>query len=359
MMPRVRLQMLVYNESFEDIDRVMRSLEAVRYPKESWHITLVSNAYPDHDTYGHLQRNWLPKAGETLPHLHLLRMDPNGGFAGGHQFAYKQTGDWDAEFVYLLNADGHLDPDALTNVVQYMQAHPNAAIVQSRVMLQKEPERLNSCGNCMHVLGFGFSDGYRQRPEDVDPRPHFYASGAGMLLRTSMIDAIGGLFDPFYFLYHEDVDVSWRARLAGYDIGYAEDSAMYHDYTFSSSIQKFFWMERNRHMTNLAHYKWPTLFLLFPLALVMEVGSMIFALKSGWGLGKLQSWLSFLTTPVWVWIWERRKLIRRIRCASDRELMNHMVGSITSQEVENPFVTHVVNPVSEAYFNIVKSLVRW
>lgn len=186
----------------------------------------------------------------------------------------------------------------------------------------------------------------------------FYASGAGMLIRSSIIDQIGGMFEPSYFMYHDDVDISWRARLAGFDIGFADDSVVYHRYEFSRSMKKFFWMERNRHLTNLCNYEIGTLLLIAPPMIVMEIGTLFFAFRSGWWKEKLRSWAFFGKRSTWQYIIERRLLIRSLRVRSDRDMLEHMTGVITAQETENPIMNFVVNPVMNAYFWALKQIVR-
>lgn len=187
----------------------------------------------------------------------------------------------------------------------------------------------------------------------------FYASGAGVLIRAKVLEEIGGLFDPSYFMYHEDVDLAWRARLTGYNVMLAPDSVIFHRYEFSKSIKKFYWMERNRHLTNLVCYRWRTLLLLMPVYLVMELGTLVFALKSGWGKEKMHSWAHFLKPSTWRWIGARRRLIQRSRKKSDHEMLGFMTGMIVNQEVEQPILTHVVNPVCRIYLFLLRTLVRW
>ncbi len=358
MMPRVSLQILIFKESFEVIDRAIQSMMDIDYPADRLQIVLLSNYAEGHDTYGHVQQTWMNK--ENRFEIVLLRDEPNSGFAGGHQHAYEGGMAGNPDYIYLLNADGHLDTQAVREAVRYMEERPKVAIAQSRIMLEQEPELLNSCGNHMHYLGFGYSDGYRKRPEEIDEgAAHFYASGAGVTLRASALEEIGGMFDPSYFLYHEDVDVSWRARLAGYDIGYAKDSVMYHDYEFASSIRKFYWMERNRFLTHFTHLKWRTLLLVWPLMKVMELGTLVYALKSGWFVTKLNVYLHFFKPSTWSYIRSRRRLVRSIRRVDDRELLAVMVPTIEAQEVANVLLDKVANPVMRVYYRFLLWAVRW
>jgi len=358
--PKVAVQILLYVTPPEEFDRLMSSLETVNYPKDCWKIVLVKN-YSDKalTPSEYVREKWLVKVGKTLPEVVFYEQSPNLGFAGGHVKAEELSRSWQPDYLYLLNDDAWVAPDFLVQAVTLAEEKKNTALVQSLVMLD-DGERVNSVGNAMHFLGFGFTIGHRQLPHEIkDDLPMFYTSGAGLLVRSSILQKISGLFESFYGSYHEDLDLSWRARLAGYDIVMAPDSKIFHHYEFSKSIKKFYFMERNRHLTNLVNYKWPTLLLFAPAAFVMEVGTLVFSFRSGWWKEKLRSYLYFLRPATWLWVFHRRAQVRKFRVKTDREMMNFMTGKIVNQEVDNPIMKYLVNPVMEVYFWFLKLVVRW
>lgn len=351
----------------EKLDRFFDSLAKVNAPEGGWALVITDHPSPHGSLHEYYETKVKPRIGKDLPETIINESDANRGYSGGHQYAYDQySKSFNPTYIYPINEDTYLDPNIFVEVVKYADAHPNMAIIQSRLMLAQHPTQFNSCGNALQFLGFGFSMGSKEefipgssRQQQCHNMPMFYTTGAGVLIRTSVIDKIGGIFEPSYFMYHEDVDICWRAQLAGFDIGYAEDSVLYHHYEFSKSMKKFYWMERNRHLTNLVNYKIPTLLLILPATLVMECGTFIFALKSGWWKEKIRSWTHFAKPSTWKWITARRKMIRGLRVRTDRELLEHMTGIITAQEIENPLVTYCVNPVMNAYFMVLKLVVRW
>ncbi|MEK7105181.1 MAG: glycosyltransferase family 2 protein [Patescibacteria group bacterium] len=360
--PKVAVIYLTYNTaaSAVDIPDCLRTLEQVDYPLDRWRVVIVENPSKHGASHPMIERDWKPKAGKTLPDMSIHLNECDVGFAGACNVGFEAAKQWGADYVYLLNQDAVVDPHFLKTVVAYAEAQPNAAVVQSRIMLKQSPELYNTRGNAFHYLGFGFSLGYREpfrHGEASDSQPFFYASGAGVLVRVKATETIG-LFEPSYYMYHEDVDLSWRARLAGFTIGYAEDSVIYHRYEFSKSIRKFYWMERNRHLTNLVNYRWRTLCLIAPLAFVMECGTLLFAFRSGWWREKLKSWGHFLKPSTWGWIMKRRGKLRTIRRCRDQELLPFMTGQITNQET-NSFLMRLVNPIFARYFSFLKRVVRW
>lgn len=373
---KVVIQILVYCEPFDMIDRLFASLERVAYPQEKWELMILNNVHPAHrELKAYIAEKWLPKFVAAGIRVYFFEKEPNLGFAGGHQWLYERALELDSEFVYLLNSDAVVDPEVLSEVVAHARVHPKSGLIQSRVMLQQEPELLNSYGNAMHFLGFGFSLGYRAKPsEDGYPeaasfveegaekkrQPMFYPSGAGVLVRVSTIQKNGGLFDYRYFLYHEDSDVGWRTLVSGHDVSYASKSVIYHQYEFAKSITKFYWMERNRFVNLFVFYRLPTLVLIAPLLIAMEIGTLGFAiLKGGWWREKLKMWMFFWKPSSWRWIAKRRALVKWIRTRSDREMLEYMVGDVTNQEVESFLLNKVVNPCMRVYFRVLKFVVRW
>ena len=360
--PKVAIQLVTYwtPSGQKDIERCLKALERLRYPKDRWALVIVDNPSLQGSASEYIQKEWFPKIGASLPEIFFVKNEENTGFAGGHSRAYDEAKKWGADMVYLLNQDAVIERNALNQVVKYSIANPDAALVQSRIMLFDRPELLNSHGNCLHFLGQGYADGNGQRPADIKSnRPKFYASGAAVLVKTSVVDEIGGLFDPRYFMYHEDVDLSWRARLAGHEIGYAKDSIVYHRYEFSRSMDKFFWMERNRFITHFAHLKLATLALIAVPMLISELASLIFATKNGWLKKKLEAYKALTSPETRAMIQERRALSKSIRKVPDREILKQMAGSIHAQEISHPVIEYVANPVLGAYHKVLKAVVVW
>lgn len=361
-LPKIAIQLVTYwsKDGAVDIDLCMRSIERVRYPKDRLAIVIVDNPSPSGSASEYMQKNWLHKSGDNFPETFFVKNKTNTGFAGGHERAYTESKKWGAEAVYLLNQDAVMDRGALERIVEVMVNNPEMAIVQSRIMLFDKPELLNSKGNCLHYLGFGYSDGNGTKPDDSgNQHPHFYASGAAMLARLSVVDKIGGLFDERYFMYHEDVDISWRARLAGYQIGYAHDSIVYHRYEFSRSVEKFFFMERNRLITHFTHLKFKSFVLVLVPMLVSEIAGLVFSVRAGWLDKKVSAYKALLSREVRDIIKERRKLSFTIRVVGDRDIFKHMVGVIEAQEVTSPIIKYIANPLLNTYFKVLKFVMFW
>lgn len=358
---KVVIQVLLFDDRIEDLDRLFDSLARTDYPRELVEILAVQNSKPGREDIADAAlQKWVPRAATgNGPRVRFMRNAENLGFAGGHQAALAVALQSDPEFLYLLNSDCSVEPGFIRAAVAYAAAHPSAALVQSRIMLEQEPELLNSSGNALHFLGFGFARGYRRRPAEPETLPMFYPSGAGVLVRLAALPAMGGLFDPEYFLYHEDSDLGWRALLTGHEVAYAPDSVVYHRYEFGRSTAKFYWIERNRIANLLIFFRLRTLALILPVGLAMEAGMLLFAFKNGWWREKLRALAWYFRPSTWRWLAARRSTVQALRVKRDRDLLERMVGEIANQEVESPLLTRVVNPVTRAYLAMLKRVVRW
>ena len=166
-----------------------------------------------------------------------------------------------------------------------------------------------------------------------------------------------GLFDENIFSYHEDSDLCLRAKLAGYKLVLAKDSMVYHDYSFPTKKNKkrYFWMEKNRLYIILKFYKLKTLLLILPVMLFMDVGQIIFALKKGYVFEWLKSRFWFLIN--FNKLYRARREVQKNRQIGDRELTKNFASEIKYQELKNPLLEKIANPVMKFYWQIIKKFI--
>jgi GT2 family glycosyltransferase len=234
--------------------------------------------------------------------------------------------------------------------------------VQSLVRLWKTPEKINATGGMVHFLGFGFvrDNGRTMTQEDVAPLDGgdiAYASGAAVLYRSSVLREVG-LLDPYYFMYHEDLELGWRIRLAGYRNVLAARSVAEHNYEFKRSVQKFFWMERNRWIVHLGLLRPWSMVVLLPWMLGLEMALLLFAIKGGWIREKLLVYRDLLRPATWKHVRAKRRTIAALRRVQDREIVRHWTARIAHQEVANPIVEYVANPMLMAMWFILRPFMR-
>jgi len=173
-----------------------------------------------------------------------------------------------------------------------------------------------------------------------------------------------GMWDHDFFLYHEDLEWAYRLRSAGYKTVMVRDSVFYHKYQFSRSIQKFYWMERNRYGVMLMFFKWRTLLLMLPMQIVMECGLVVFALKGGWFDKRLELYKYWIKPASWkLWLGKRKNIfaIKKKNGVTDRDLLKTTVSKILFQDesMRNPLLIYVGNPIMTVYYKLFMFLVRW
>lgn len=363
--PRVSVIVVSYGHA-RFLPALFASLERVDYPRGRWQVTLLDNASED-GTAELVRRELIAPDGGWKGGLagRFVASAANLGFAGGNDLLIREAMEEGYDFVYLLNPDTEVEPDFLARAVEAAASDPKLGAVQSLLLMGQDHGEVNSAGNAFHYLGFSFCVGYRDRadsPECLAIRDRLpeiaTASGAGLLLRVAALRETGP-FDEIFFAYHDDLELSLKLRLAGWGIALAPRSVVYHHYEFSRSVRKYYWMERNRLLTLLVFLRWRTLLLIFPMLAALECGMFFFAFRSGWWREKSRSYSWFLSPRNLRAAMRLRGEVRRLRKIPDRELAHRMVSEISYQEIDNPLLRRVGNPMMRGYWRLVLPLIRW
>ena len=183
----------------------------------------------------------------------------NTGFAGGVAAGAARAG---GDVLVLVNNDAVPDPDFVERGLARLAAEPDLAAVAGHVVLEGAFRRVDDDRSTDDLVALGGA-AWRRSDEGVelvnstgvvvdasangvdrdwlapagaasagdDP---FAFSGAAVFLRRPALESVGG-FDPSLFMYYEDVDVSWRLRLAGHRVGYEPGARVVHRHAGSSS----------------------------------------------------------------------------------------------------------------------------
>ncbi len=167
--------------------------------------------------------------------VELIKNDRNRGFAGGVNQGIEHAMSRGDKFVALFNNDAVADKHWLGKLVKCLDKNTRAGIVTSKI-IGSSGEYLDSTGDFYTTWGLPFPRGRRETDLNKydDYRRVFAASGGASLYRISMLEKIG-LFDEDFFAYYEDVDISFRARLAGWEIYYEPKAVAYHHISATSS----------------------------------------------------------------------------------------------------------------------------
>lgn len=332
------------------------SLRSLDYPKECHTIYIVDNA-SSQQTRDYLAQIY-PEA------IVIPRSDGNYSAANNAGIAQaKQDG---CSYFVIVNMDTKVDKNWLSELVKAIESDKSIGIAQSKILLypktdaEKANPKINSLGNSIHYLGFGFTNGYNQIDREIDGLPEIngYASGCSFIIKKEALDKIGG-YDEEYYMYHDDIEMSWKTRLAGYKIVLAPKSIIYHKYEFSRSILMVYYMERNRYLVMFHYYNLFTIILLLPAMVFMEFGMIFYSLFGGWFKLKFRVINYFLKFSTWQKILIKRKQIKILRIKPDKEIVINFAGKILFQEIDNPILKYIANPILNFYWQIIKKIIVW
>jgi GT2 family glycosyltransferase len=241
--PRPRISVLVVNyNGMAYLADCLSSLQQQTCRREL-EIIVVDNASTDGSVHG-LKRDH--------PDIRLLKLDRNQGFAGGNNAGLKIAR---GEFIAFLNNDAVADPRWLEFLVEAIERDSRLGGVASKILFRSRPGVVNSAGIELYRDGRGGDRGLGQTDNARfgEPAEVFGPCGAGMLLRRQLIEEVGH-FDERFFLYYEDLDLAWRARLRGWQFSFEPRAIAYHVHGGTSDLGSPFFLyhvERNRVLANV------------------------------------------------------------------------------------------------------------
>lgn len=300
-MPRVYISIINWN-GWKDTIECLESIFAGRYT--NFAVLLCDNGSTDNSLL-HL-RAWaenkkigyteliggkcsqLSKVGTVGFRLVLIDNRENLGFAGGNNVALKYAlGCEDLDYVWLLNNDTLVHPDALAKMVERMQQEPEAGMCGSTLLHYANREKVQALGGGYYCKWIGLPWHLGRLTKVTDPINQSkvearmnYVVGASMLVSRRFLAEIGFLCEE-YFLFFEETD--WAIRAKGrYSLAYAAESIVYHKVgasigTSSNPHKKSFICDyfsiRNRLFFTWKFYPYalPTVYLMLLLTLAGRV----------------------------------------------------------------------------------------
>ncbi|MEA2431947.1 MAG: hypothetical protein QOI19_2420 [Thermoleophilaceae bacterium] len=291
-----------------------------------------------------------PEAGRkfesSLP-VRVLHPGGNLGYPGAcNAAAEAATQPW----LFFLNPDAEAAPDCLEQLLA--AADERTAIVGAQVLLPDG--RVNAGDNPVHVTGLSWSGRYLEPAESGPPRETAAVSGAGLITRTDVFRELGG-HAPSFFLYVDDTDMAWRARLAGWKVVFAPQATVSHEYEFDKGPSKWRHLEHNRLWMVLSNYSPRTLALLGPMLLAAEAGIALQARRDGWWPQKVQAWRDLVGGRGGLARWRRR--VQAQRSVGDAPIVARMQGEMHTPLVDSPMLGRV-NRWMERYRRVVLRLLR-
>jgi hypothetical protein len=209
----LRIQTVLFNPADGEVERLVRGLgNAVRVAKAQGRLGYVHLAMGDCSAASSLNEELLEgfrssARNDGIDELSFEWFDANLGSAGGHNRLFDG---FDEPFVLIFNPDAFASPHLLLEL-ELPLWDKRVGIVEARQVPL-------------------------EHPKDFDPNSGdtSWASTAAALIRREVIDTIGGFDAEAFFLYCDDVDFSWRARLAGFRVVHQPAARIFHDKRLST-----------------------------------------------------------------------------------------------------------------------------
>jgi GT2 family glycosyltransferase len=282
--------------------------------------------------------------------VRLLEPGPNLGYAEGSSYGARQASH---ETLLFLNPDTTVSRGAVAELERVLEDE-SVAIAMGRLRQMDRPDRLNSAGCVIHIAGLAWSDGYDEPTDSIDSQREItYANGSALAIRRTLFDRLGG-FTPELFIYHEDLELGWRARMQGYRVVLEPSADVFHEYEYARNVRKNYFMERNRLIFVGSAYSLRLLAVLVPVLFAAEAGLLFVAWREGWLRDKLAGW-------AWCarhagWLLRHRRSLQRTRTVPDRELARHLTAVINPKMVPVPAAVAGANGLVAAYWSIARRL---
>jgi GT2 family glycosyltransferase len=243
---------------------------------DHFEIIVVDNASTD---------NSVELVRDEYPHVRLIRLPQNQGFAGGNIEGFRMA---KGEYIALFNNDAVAAPNWLQELVIAMNEDERVGICASKLLMQHQPDRIDSAGDGCVTSGHGFKRGnWETSPSYAERRYVFGACAAAALYRRKMIDDVG-FFDEDFFINCEDTDLNFRAQLMGWKCVYVPRAVVLHKVSATVSglsDHGLYYSSRNDECVWIKNMPTALMIRYFHHKVIQELGTIsYFCVKKGkWG----------------------------------------------------------------------------
>ncbi len=301
-------------------DRIRPCLDSLIAQTQNHHIVVVDNGSVD-GSVDIIEKNY--------PEVILICHSDNKGFAGGVNAGIRRAIEDAAEYVALLNNDAVVDQNWLKDLTSFLRTHPKAGIATSKIS-NNTRTHLDSTGESYSIWGLPFPRGRGETDDHKydDATWVFGASGGASLYRVKMLEQIG-LFDEDFFAYYEDVDISFRAQLAGWQVGYVPSAEAYHEIGATSGLIRDFTTYQT--LKNLPMLLWKNVPAgLLPKILPRFIAAYLSFYFSAVYRGQFLAATKGVLMSLILW---PKKLVQRYKIQSSKKVSAAYIDSLTLQDL--------------------------
>ncbi|HEY5304793.1 MAG TPA: glycosyltransferase [Acidimicrobiales bacterium] len=256
------------------------------------------------------------------PRVQVITPGENTGFAGGCNLGASQA---NFDRLVFVNSDLIVRPDAITLLNARLDDEA-VGLATGAVLLPGDPPRVNSIGNPIHYLLFSWAGAFGEPFANHNSEESVAGiSGAFFGCRRDHWDHVHG-FDPVFFAYAEDADLSLRTWQSGKSIRFEPRAVGIHHYQFTKNNTKWFLLERNRLICLSTLYNRRSRWLLMPVVVPVELGVLWAAWRGGWAREKINSWRWILANAAY--LRERRHIVDNAKRVNVSEWTNVFSGEM-------------------------------
>ena len=349
-LPRVAVVLVHYEDyALGHFEHCYQDLLSQSFPKDLFTVFVVSNgASKESDDF----------VQALSPGARHLRNGNNEGWAHANNLAITIALKENYEYIVLLNMDMQLDRNWLLHLFRAAEEQASLHIIQSKIMLHGTT-RINSMGNRTHFLGYGYCMGFGKEPRDYKEDATIdFASGASMLVRSEVFRRIG-LFDEKYFMYYDDMEFCWRARLAGFFVSLEPRSVCYHKYDFSGKINFLYHFEKNRLLTLFTLLKKRSLLLIALPLITAQVVSSLYFICIGYSRQICALYAFFCKRKTWDHIYSKRMKMRSLRQRSDAAIVKNFSPYIMFPAIQHNMGIKISNILLSFYWKALAIFICW
>lgn len=292
------------------------------------------------------------RVAELAPAARIVRSARNLGFAGGCNAAAAQAG---GDLLVILNPDAMPRP-GFGEAIRRPWVEERGWAAWQALVADGDGTTINSAGNPVHFTGIVWAGGHGLPIAAAPPAGEVAAlSGACLAIPRRSWEELGG-FPESFFLYHEDVDLSLRLRLAGGALGIEPSAVVDHDYEFGAREHKWRWLERNRWAFLIRVYPASLLVLLAPALILTELALIPASIAAGWGRQKLAAYGEVVRRLPR--LLRERRAVQATRTVSAAEL-----AAWLTPDLDSPFIPAIARSgparlALRAYWRAVRALLR-
>ena len=285
-----------------------------------------------------------------FPSIKIIENGENLGFGSAIN---RGLGLAKGDYLLFLNSDLKLHSKCVGELAKVLESDPNVGGTIPKILNIDQQNTINSLGVLINYTGIAYPNLLGQKDPGYQ-EPFESACGGIFMLKREVYETVGG-FDEDLFLYHEDHDLSWRIRLAGWHLKVIPQAIMCHHYKFNKGILKYYSSEKNRLHILLKNMEVKTLALISPALIIVEFSQWFHAAINKWFLLKMKSYFEILILlPS---ILTKRKKLKLLRKVSDKEITRVYKGTLAISGTNNPLLTYLLSPALNTYWKIIRHLI--